>query len=513
ILAKQVVTTLALRSELMKLRKVQEESSDELMATFFKNAIDAVIVMDEKGVILQWNPKAEVIFGWKAEEAIGQYFHEIIIPERYREGHLKRMKMFGKDAILNKTIEIIALRKNTAEFDLALGISPTTIKGQQFFIGFANDITERKLVTQKLDNQKEFYENILNSLPTDIVVFDPNHKYIFVNPGAIKNDELRKYIIGKDDFEYAEYRGRDKSIAEKRREQFLEIQRESKEIRWEDSLKDPNGQTITHLRRLYPVFNDKDQLTMVIGFGIDITDRKMLEEKQVAYFDQVSAQNTQLIDFCNIVSHNLRAPLVNMSMLATFIEDCTDEIEQKILISKLRPVVDNLHATFNELVESIQIKQDLEVSSEVIALDDCMKRTLDGLEAEIANSGAVIETHFEVPIIKYPPKYLFSIFHNLVSNTLKYQSPDRKPLIKVSVKKDNDKVILSISDNGLGIDLTKHGANIFKIGKVFHRNANSKGFGLYMTKTHVEAMGGKIWVESTPEVGSTFFIEFKNQNI
>ena len=132
---------------------------------------------------------------------------------------------------------------------------------------------------------------------------------------------------------------------------------------------------------------------------------------------------------------------------------------------------------------------------------------------EIKKTKATISGHFdEAPIVHCPPKYLLSIFNNLVSNSIKYQSPDRQAVINMTTRKVNGDIILSISDNGLGINLAKNKHNIFKLGKVFHHHPNSKGFGLFMTKTHVEAMGGRIWVESTPGEGSTFYIEFKNQN-
>jgi light-regulated signal transduction histidine kinase (bacteriophytochrome) len=239
----------------------------------------------------------------------------------------------------------------------------------------------------------------------------------------------------------------------------------------------------------------------------------VLEEKQTALVKQLSLQNTQLVDFCNIVSHNLRAPLVNMSMLVQFIDETDDMEEQKQLIARLNPVVENLHNTFNELVESIQIKQDLEIRSEQIKLVDCTKKILEGLEVEIGKSGAKIDLLFDqAPVVFYPTKYMSSILHNIISNALKYQSPKRKPVIKVESRKVDDKIILSVTDNGLGIDMNKHKDNIFKIGKVFHRHPNAKGFGLFMTKTQVEAMDGQLWVESKPDEGSTFFIEFKNQN-
>jgi PAS domain S-box-containing protein len=370
---------------------------------------------------------------------------------------------------------------------------------------------EFKRITEQLDRQKAFYENILNKLPTDIAVFDAEHRYLFVNPGAISKEEYRKFIIGKDDYEYAAYRNRDISVAHGRRAKFLEAKESGKEIRWEDSLRDPQGNMITHMRRMFPVYDDNGDLSMVIGFGIDITDRKIMEEKQAMLVRQLSTQNTQLIDFCSIVSHNLRAPLVNISMLVDFIEASEDPAEQKLLIGKLRPVVDNLHATFNELVESIQIRQDVEIKREDVCLKECMKRTLVGLATEINRLGAKIETDFrEAAVIHFPPQYLYSIIHNLISNSLKYHYPGRQPAIHVRTRVMDDKIILSVSDNGLGIDLEKHRENFFKIGKVFHRHPNAKGFGLYMTKTQVEAMGGRIWVESVPNEGSVFYIEFQN---
>jgi signal transduction histidine kinase len=227
----------------------------------------------------------------------------------------------------------------------------------------------------------------------------------------------------------------------------------------------------------------------------------------------LSYQNKQLIDFCNIISHNLRSPLVNISMLVTFIEKTEDPDEQRLYVEKLKPVINTLNETFSELVESLQIRQDLEIKSEKNLLEDYFQRTLKGLEADINKSSAIIEYNFkEAPYVFYPPKYLSSILHNLVSNALKYRSGET-PNIKIETRRNNGNIILSVSDNGLGIDLKKHKDNLFKIRKVFHEHPDAKGFGLYITKTQIETMGGRIWVESIPDKGSVFYVEFKNQNI
>lgn len=224
-------------------------------------------------------------------------------------------------------------------------------------------------------------------------------------------------------------------------------------------------------------------------------------------------QNTQLTDFCNIVSHNLRSPLVNMSMLVSFIEKSKNGDDKKLLIEKLKPVINNLTETFNELVESLQVRQDKEIKSENVGLTETTKKILEGLEGEIMKSQAEIETDFsEAPVIRYPPQYLTSILHNLVSNAIKYRSPDRKAVIKIKSGWSAGNILLTVADNGLGIDLVKHRDKIFKIRKIFHEHPDAKGFGLYITKTQVETMGDKIWLESQPDKGSTFFVEFKKQS-
>lgn len=251
----------------------------------------------------------------------------------------------------------------------------------------------------------------------------------------------------------------------------------------------------------------------------DITDRKLLEESQKKDTQMLekksrilARQNEQLNDFCDIVSHNLRAPLASISMLTDYIDKCKDETERNEMISKINPVVNNLNEIFTELVESLQIEQDIEIQSDNNDLKEVMAKIIKRFEIEINLAEANIIVNIEeTPTIFYPHLYLDSIISNLISNSLKYRSSARKLNITISTKKVGDTILFSISDNGLGIDLNRHANSIFKIRKVFHEHPEAKGFGLYITKKQVEVLSGKIWVESTPEKGSAFFVEFKNQ--
>lgn len=160
---------------------------------------------------------------------------------------------------------------------------------QPFFNIYATDITrfvemeeekerELKQLNQRLDEQQQFYEYILNNIPSDIAVFDEHHRYLFVNPQGIKNEELRQWIIGKDDFDYCKYRSISEDGAQFRRVKFLEVLRENKEVEWEDERIEPNGNKVVIMRRMRPIFNSLTHKLNVVGYGIDITARKQAED-------------------------------------------------------------------------------------------------------------------------------------------------------------------------------------------------------------------------------------------
>lgn len=139
------------------------------------------------------------------------------------------------------------------------------------------DITESRSLELRLKKQRKFYEKILNNLPADIAVFDHEHHYLFVNPKGIRDNELREWIIGKTDFDYCKYKNKDISIAESRRELFNETVASKVQRRWEEHLIDKEGNDQYLMRMMHPTFTDSGELDMVIGYGLDITERKKIE--------------------------------------------------------------------------------------------------------------------------------------------------------------------------------------------------------------------------------------------
>ena len=168
-------------------------------------------------------------------------------------------------------------------------ISIINVIDQGYLNIYANDISlfitqveekeeELRRLTITNDEQRNFYEYILNNLPSDIAVFSPEHKYLFLNPQAIKDKETREFMIGKDDFDYCNLKGIPTDSAKFRRAAFNKVKEGNKEIEWEDELFDLAGNRKVVLRKLAPVFDIDEQLRYVVGYGIDITAIKLSKD-------------------------------------------------------------------------------------------------------------------------------------------------------------------------------------------------------------------------------------------
>ncbi|OYU55467.1 MAG: hypothetical protein CFE25_11100 [Chitinophagaceae bacterium BSSC1] len=151
--------------------------------------------------------------------------------------------------------------------------------GSRVFTGLMIDITEKKLAQERLEKQRMFYEQVLNSIPSDIAVFDHEHRYLFINPIAIKDNELRQWMIGKKDEDYCQYKNKPFSIVEGRRKIFNQVIESKKLVAWEETLTAANGSKEFHFRNMYPVINSLGNVEMVIGYGVNITDRKRIEDQ------------------------------------------------------------------------------------------------------------------------------------------------------------------------------------------------------------------------------------------
>lgn len=233
------------------------------------------------------------------------------------------------------------------------------------------------------------------------------------------------------------------------------------------------------------------------------------EEIQADLITELSIQNNQMNDFASITSHNLRSPAANITSLVSMVDENSKLEDYKKIFEMLKKVSINLNETLNHLLEILSIKKNKTIEKEIIILDEIFIKTTETLQGEILMAEAVIESDFQTaPQVEFPRIYIESIFHNLISNALKYRSPNRKPIINVKTEVRENQILLSVKDNGLGIDLVKHGSKMFGMHKVFHKHPDANGIGLFMTKAQIESLGGKITVKSEVDSGTTFTVVF-----
>ena len=246
----------------------------------------------------------------------------------------------------------------------------------------------------------------------------------------------------------------------------------------------------------------------------DISERKQIEESireqnvrlgDIA--DNLTRKNEQLEEFTQIVSHNLRAPVGNIITLLSLYDQAPDE-ERKEFIQHLHNSSNLLLGTLNELNEVLKIKQSKRIETQRLDFKQVFNNVCQMLNMRIEELGAEINTDFEkLPSIQYPNIYLESILLNLLSNALKYHSPTRKPKIRITTYVEAKNSMLTIEDNGLGINLDKYGHQIFKMRKTFHEHPESRGLGLFLIKNQIESMGGEISLSSIVDKGTTFYVK------
>ena len=248
----------------------------------------------------------------------------------------------------------------------------------------------------------------------------------------------------------------------------------------------------------------------------DISAQKLAERKILQANDDLeiltqhlTGQNEQLADFAHITSHNLRSPVSNLNALLHLYNISESEEERKLLFEKFEVVINHLTSTLNTLIEALRTKKEGRKSLELISFDKVLDKTKEIISGQIIKTNAIITSDFsKSPKIEYHKTYLESIFLNLVTNAIKYRSPDRDPEIHIETEYIDQKIKITFRDNGLGIDLKKHGHKLFGLYKTFHRHPEAKGVGLYLTKIQIETMGGSISATSEENRGSVFTINF-----
>ena len=477
--------------------------SEERYRTITENITDAILLTDKDNHIIYRSPANKRITGYSEKDLKSVKFYNLV-HEEDRDNIFKNINTGTDKPNRYKSFKVRILHKSGNW----IWIEGTIINmlnndGINAIVISFKDITERIKSEEKL----ALSSLIVNS-SDDAIISNNNNNFITSwNYGAEKIfGYTSEEIIGKsvyklipNNFYYEE-------------DILSENIKLGQYVDHFETLRVKKDGTIFNVSlTISPIFDNHGKVIGASKIIRDITSRKKLEQERKEIIDDLLQRNRDLEQFSYIVSHNLRAPVANIIGISSLLEHSKLISEDNELLLGLIKSVHGLDAVIKDLNQILQMKTEIHESKDLINFTEILSK----IKLSIAN--LIVEENVKF-ILDFSSKdkfftiksYLYSIFYNLISNSIKYKHPDRNPIIEIKSNLNEDGFEIIYKDNGLGIDLEKKGEQIFGLYKRFHFHTDGKGMGLYMVRIQVETLGGQISVKSEVNKGTEFKIKFKN---
>ena len=369
------------------------------------------------------------------------------------------------------------------------------------------NITERKTAEKALQKSEANLNTVFENTEVGYYLFDEKLNIAAFNEPAQRftTAEFHKPLeIGNHFYDY---------FPEETKARLTGVMEEvfkGKKTSYERLFEKPNGKDTWYHTMYSPVSNAEGKVVGVVMSTKDITNRKQNEIALNKSLELLSNQNKRLLNFSYIVSHNLRSHTSNIKSILNLLPYANSVEERNKMIHLLEVASNLLNETIHNLNEVVSIQNNINLVIEPINLRESIDKTLLVLDEQITHKKAQIQIEVDDQLtINYNPAYLESILLNFLSNAIKYSHPDRLPLVSLTCSQQEDQLLMVIKDNGIGIDMEKHGDQLFGMYKTFNGNADARGVGLFITKNQIEAMGGIVEVTSELGKGTTFRIFIK----
>ncbi|WP_316748418.1 PAS domain-containing protein [Pedobacter gandavensis] len=454
---------------------------------------------------LSWSDGLKEIY-WADETLVpvNEYFDQLIHPEdKLRvEYEVDKLIRLGKNMktsfrIMNKEGEVKILQgENRIEFN-AEGVTTR-------LYGTLQDVTAIKATEHTLKKSEANLRTLLDHTDAAYILVDQQLNIISYSQMAKEIAEFRGHyneLEGNSIFDY---------FAKNKRARLQKIIDDviiGKNISYETNVIEKDGTEKWFALKWIGVNDDENQYWGFILSIKDITEQKNIAKAQNETTSELIRRNKDLEQFTYVVSHNLRAPVANIMGLSDLLSDMDDPATATELMYGLRTSIKNLDTVIKDLNYVLTVKKDapdrMKELVEIQTLVDEIKGSINNL---IVSENMTFEYQLEEEKIYTVRGYLYSIFYNLILNSIKYRQPDISPRMILKTYLTGKNLNIIFEDNGKGIDLKKYGSQLFGLYKRFDVDIEGKGMGLFMVKTQVEDLGGTIQVSSEPGKGSIFHI-------
>jgi PAS domain S-box-containing protein len=488
------------------------KEAEEWMSSIIEAAPTGIMLTDVEGKILRINEQIEGIFQFERSELVGANIGALLavehkqLFERVSNGH-------GDTGVKTTTRlrgEYLAKPKGGSKIPVEVGLNKMTFKNQTYVLASLVDIRHRKQAESKIKASEAKYMDLYERSPDMLVSIDPvTQEIIDCNETTVKNTGYRKSkIIGSPVFEL--YHAACMASAREIHEALIQGKSVGQS---ELTLQKKDGSTIEVLLNARTINDEKGKIEQLRMSWRDITALKKARQDLEITLKKLARTNKELEQFAYVASHDLKAPIANLSSLL-YLMDLDKGINDagRPIYDRAVASIDQMNHTIKTLNEVLSLKNNFHLESEKIEFNTILELVKSGIEEKIKDTSVTIRSDFsKSKTVKFPALHLQNILQNLITNAIKYKKPDLAPVIEIVSDKNKKYVTLKIKDNGTGIDLEQHGEKLFGLFKRFHLETEGKGIGLYITKSIMENYQGKIEVSSAPGVGTTFQLYFPKE--
>ncbi|MGY5851049.1 PAS domain-containing sensor histidine kinase [Salegentibacter sp. F14] len=501
-----------------KLQERRAANNRKAFESLFHHNPDAVYAFDLKGNFIRVN-KSSVQLAEMEEEALINSSFIPFIDERDVQDVLEHSKRAARGQVQRYSTRFIG-KEGTAKV-LDVTNFPIYVNNEITGVyGIAKDITRQVEAEKNIREERNMLKAIIDNIPDYIFVKDLDHRSILTNRKFYRDllgVKSEKEALGLTPLDYYE----ESKARELMEDNDRVISSQGPVINREDIVVNKNGSQETVLLTKVPLTDNEGNIKGLVGIARNITslkDQKLELERLNAQLEQrareLSVSNQELEQFAYIASHDLQEPLRMitgfLNRLKSKYEDQLDdkalqyiEIAHDGALRMRQLILDLLEFSRAGRLKNNPVKIDLnELVEEIIQMQ---QENINEKNAKIIFSN--------LPVVIAEKTPLRQTLANLITNALKYQAYGKTPEVKIEVAEKEKHWLFKIADNGIGIEKEFH-QKIFEIFKRLHNRQqySGTGLGLAICKKIVENMGGKIWVESIPEVGSTFYFTISKQN-
>lgn len=472
----------------------ETETQLAILASIIASSGDAIVSRTIDGIINSWNPAAERIYGYSAEEIIGKSVSMLIHPENVDEESHIMGKIRDDQKIEN--YETVRVRKDGTEFPVSLTIMP--IHDLTGAVIGASSIT-RDMTDWK--RASKYARDVLESAPDAMIIADKTGTIVIVNAQTEKLFDYRRDEMLGQPVELlmpVRFRGKHPVL---RNGFFADSQIRPMGVGLELFGLRKDGREFPIEISLSPIETGNELL--VAAAIRDVTDHKHMIRR-------LEEMNELRNEFVAVVAHDLRAPMMSISGFANLLADQWNELEDETKLQYLQIIVRNTDGLSEFVEDVLQVARmeagEYSYDNQPLDIRFLTQNTMDDMAGAIDNSQFKLITPDDLPLVLGDKDRQTQILTNLLSNAVKF-SLAKEPIV-IELSCSGDFVQVAVADRGIGIAKSDLAKLFQKSGRVIHSGDQKKpgnGLGLYICRTLVEAQGGRIWCESIPDQGSTFF--------